>query len=137
MSCTLCDEPSTAGELVFENEAGRVLLHPDSAVAGHAMVVARRHVENYSDLSRDELHGFASLQHAAERALLEVTRADRSIVLKLGIQTPHLHIHVYPVSNRMTRAEVMKVLDAEVREMRPHGFADAVRKRIERLTASA
>jgi len=133
MSCALCE---SSPDLVFENAAGRVLLHPDSAVAGHAMVVAARHVENLSDLEPDEVREFASLQHAAERALLDVTRTERAILLKLGITTPHLHVHIYPVRNTMSREEVMKVIDAEVREVRMEGFGEAVRERIERLTST-
>jgi diadenosine tetraphosphate (Ap4A) HIT family hydrolase len=135
MPCILCDDVHAAGDVVFENETGLVLLHPDSAVAGHAMVVSRRHVENLADLAPHESRAFAAVQHAAERALLDETGAGRAILLKLGIQVPHLHVHIYPVSNTMTRAEVMRVIDGEVREVRTTGFAGAVRARIERLTS--
>ena len=122
-SCVFCTDLAAAGETVFESDAGWLLLHPDSAVAGHAMVVAKRHVENLSDLPVDEFARFARLQHAAERALLEVTGADRAILLKMGIQTPHLHIHIYPVGGDATREDVMDAIDGKVKEDRSSDLA--------------
>lgn len=98
------------------------------------MLVARRHVENFADLTDSEAQQFARIQKVVERALLDVTRTDRAILLKLGIQVPHFHLHIYPVSSRMNRAEVLRVIDAKVSEEREPGFAAAVRERILRLT---
>jgi diadenosine tetraphosphate (Ap4A) HIT family hydrolase len=70
----------------------------------------------------------------AERALLNATGTDRAILLKLGIAVPHLHIHIYPVSRKLTRADVMRIINAEVSEERPPGFAKAVRDGILHLT---
>ncbi len=123
MPCIFCTDVKAAGEIVFENDDAWVLLHPDSAVAGHAMVVAKRHVENVSDLPPDAFARFANVQHSAERALLKVTGAERAILLKLGIQTPHLHMHIYPVRRDATRQEVMDAIDGKVREERPADFA--------------
>ena len=130
MTCVFCTDVKAAGQIVFENDAAWVLLHPDSAVAGHAMVVAKRHVENASDLPPDEFTRFAIVQHAAERALLEVTGAERAIVLKLGIQTPHLHVHIYPGRRDVTRQDVMDAIDGKVREERPADFAARLTRRM-------
>src|SRR5687768_9004797 len=126
--CVFCDDLSSSGEVVFTNDVAHVVLHPDSAVRGHAMVVAKRHVENIADLSGNEARELALVQRAAERALLDATGADRAILLKLGIQVPHLHIHIYPVPDTMTRADVMAVIDARVSEVREPGFAADIRK---------
>ncbi|HVS31843.1 MAG TPA: HIT family protein [Thermoanaerobaculia bacterium] len=122
-SCVFCTDLAAAGETVFENDVVWVLLHPDAAVAGHAMVVSKAHVENASELPLDTWQRFTAVQHAAERALLEVTGADRAILLKLGIQTPHLHIHIYPVSRGATREDVMDAIDGQVKEERSSDLA--------------
>jgi diadenosine tetraphosphate (Ap4A) HIT family hydrolase len=103
-----------------------VLLHEDSAVRGHAMVVWRAHVENVSDLSEQDAAHFARVHHAAEKALLAVTGAERAVLLKLGIMTPHLHLHIYPLSAALDRAAVMAILDGKTREEREPGFAARV-----------
>lgn len=103
-----------------------VLLHEDSAVRGHAMVVWRAHVENFSGLSEEDALHFARVHRAAERALLEVTGAERAVLLKLGIMTPHLHLHIYPVSASLDRAAVMAIIDGKTREEREADFAARV-----------
>ncbi len=129
MTCSLCDLAS-AGEIVFMNEFASVLIHPDWAVPGHAMVVASRHVENASDLESAEWLGFAETARNAERVLLDVTGADRAILMKLGIQTPHLHLHIYPVSASLDRAAVMAVIDARVSVSRDDSLVEKVRARM-------
>jgi len=136
-SCQLCAANlSSAGERAFDFGNWVLLLHPDSAVRGHALLVATRHVENFADLTDAEAQQFARVQKIAERALLDVTGSDRAILLKLGIQTPHFHLHIYPVSRAMTREDVQQVIDAKVTEQRESDFVMTVRKRIESLTAS-
>ena len=113
MKCPLCAHEY---EAVYEDERVAVALHEDWAVRGHAMVIWKTHVENISNLSIDELQELARVYQRAERILLDLTHSDRAIVLKLGIATPHLHIHIYPVSAALTRAEVMKIIEAQTRE---------------------
>lgn len=79
------------------------------------MVVAKRHVENYSDLEAVEAAQFSGVQHRLERGLLAATNADRVIMLKLGLQTPHLHLHLYPVSRGLDRNAVMRAFEARIR----------------------
>ncbi len=93
-----------------------VILHDDWAVRGHAMVVWKEHVENVAGLTLDDYLHFAAVHHRAERALLAVTRADRAILLKLGIATPHLHLHIYPVSAALDRGQVMEIIDGRGRD---------------------
>jgi diadenosine tetraphosphate (Ap4A) HIT family hydrolase len=113
MTCVFCHEPRDAGALVSEDEKLFVILHNDRAVRGHAMIVWKKHVENVADLTADEYAHFASVHHRVEKALLDVTHADRAILLKLGIVTPHLHLHIYPVSASLDRAQVMEMIDGK------------------------
>ncbi len=126
MTCALCDPP--AGDLVYEDERTRVVLHEDGSPRGHAMVIAKRHVENASDLDEDEWLHLTRVWHRAERALLDATGADRAIILKLGILTPHLHVHIYPVSSSATRAEVFDAFDGNARTERDEEFVEKVRQ---------
>ena len=126
MSCALCGSPG--GDLVYEDEQTRVVLHEDGSPRGHAMVIAKRHVENASDLDEEQWLHLARVWQRAERALLDATGADRAIILKLGILTPHLHVHIYPVSSNATRAEVFDAFDGKARTKRDEEFVEKVRK---------
>jgi len=130
MPCVFCDDPRSAGELLFEDDRVLVILHNDWAVRGHAMVVWKAHVENVADLTVDEYVHFAAVHHRAERALLAATGAYRAILLKLGIATPHLHLHVYPVSASLERAAVMEIIDGRVRDTFDQALLDELRERL-------
>ena len=109
MPCVFCTNPSEAGTLLAEDERTWTVLHP----AGQVMIVAKRHVENVSDLDVEEWLQVARVWHGAERELREATGAVRVIVMKLGIQTPHLHVHLYPFDAQATREEVFAVIDGK------------------------
>jgi diadenosine tetraphosphate (Ap4A) HIT family hydrolase len=110
--------------------AARVVFHEDWAVRGHVMVVAQEHVENLSQLSHPS--AFVSVFLRTEEALLAATGCERAIVLKLGIMTPHLHLHIYPVSASATRAEVMAAIDGTTRVPRDEALIDQVRYALSR-----
>jgi diadenosine tetraphosphate (Ap4A) HIT family hydrolase len=128
VACTFCADPLSAGELVFEDDRVWVLLHPDWSPRGHAMVVAKRHVENASALDEDEWLHLARVWHRTERVLLDATGAERAIILKLGIMTPHLHVHIYPMSATATREEVFAAIDGKAHEPHDESFVVAIRK---------
>jgi diadenosine tetraphosphate (Ap4A) HIT family hydrolase len=130
MSCVFCNDPHAAGEVLFEDDRVLVLLHEDWAVRGHAMGVWKAHVENVAELSADESAHFAAVHHRAERALLAATGAERAILLKLGIATPHLHLHIYPVSASLDRAAVMEIIEGRVRDGFDQTLVDELRERL-------
>lgn len=127
MSCVFCKDLGSAGGLVFEDDRVWVLLHPDWSPRGHAMVVAKSHVENASDLDEAAWLELARVWHRAERVLLDATGADRAIILKLGILTPHLHVHIYPMSAQATRDDVFDAIEGKKNEPRDETFIDRVR----------
>ena len=92
------------------------------------MVVWKSHVENFSDLNDEDASHFSQMHHAAERALLAATGAERAILMKLGIATPHLHLHIYPVSASLDRAAVFAIIDGKTRVARDEIFVETVRR---------
>ena len=120
-------------ELVYEDDVAAVAIHEDWAVRGHAMVIAKQHVENLSELF--DADRFMKVYRKAEKVLLQLTGADRAIILKLGIVTPHLHLHIYPVSAALDRRAVMDIIDARVRVERDDSFVAHVRMSLD-TTAS-
>jgi len=130
MTCVFCTDVRNAGEVLAEDDRLWIVLHHDWSVRGHAMVVWKKHVENIADLTLDEAVHFALAHHRAERALLAATGAERAIILKLGIATPHLHVHIYPVSAALDRAAVMEIIDARVRQPADEAFVAELRERL-------
>lgn len=91
------------------------------------MVVAKAHVENASALDEEDWLQFARVWHRAERILLDLTGAERAIILKLGIMTPHLHVHIYPMRAADTREDVFAAFDGKRAEPRDEAFVAALR----------
>lgn len=127
MQCIFCTDPSRGGEVIHESAHAWVVLHEDWAVPGHAMIVSRRHIENASDLTDHEWEHFSAVWRRAERALLAATESDRAVVMKLGLATPHLHVHIYPVSRNLTREEVFAAIDAKTRAPRDERLVEKLR----------
>lgn len=107
MPCVFCTDVTRSGRVVAEDEHTWSIVHPE----GQLMIVAKRHVENVSDLDEEEWLHVARVWHRAERDLRAQTGAERVIVMKLGIQTPHLHVHLYPFSKDDTREQIFDVID--------------------------
>lgn len=125
-----CTNPANVGEVVFEDKRCLVVLHDDWSPRGHAMVVAKRHIENASDLDEDEWLHLARVWHRAERVILDATGADRAILFKLGILTPHLHVHIYPMAKGDTRDDVFQAFDGHKRDEKDPAFVDTIRQRL-------
>jgi len=130
MPCVFCSDLASAGEVVYEDARSWVILHPDWSPRGHAMVVAKQHAENASALDEDSWLQLARVFREAERVLLALTNTQRAIVLKLGIQTPHLHLHICPMAETATRAEVFEAIDGKRRETRDDEFVRECRSRL-------
>jgi diadenosine tetraphosphate (Ap4A) HIT family hydrolase len=127
--CVFCNDLNTL-ELVYEDDSTAVALHEDWAVRGHAMVIAKQHVENLSELP-DADH-FMRVYRNTERALLRLTGAERAVIVKLGIVTPHLHLHIYPVSASLDRAAVMNIIEGRTHVARDEAFVRALREAMSR-----
>ena len=136
MSCVFCDDVHRAGDVVAEDARLWIVLHEDWAVRGHGMIVWKRHVENAADLALGDWLHFAATHHRLERALLAATGAERAVILKLGIATPHLHVHLYPVAAALDRAAVMAIIDAKARVPRDEAFVADLRARLDRAAAT-
>ena len=111
MTCAFCDDVRSTGTLLFEDEDTWVVLHPDWSPRGHVMVVARTHVQNASELEPEAWERVLRVWHRVERVVLRETKTQRAIMMKLGLQTPHLHLHLYPVSSALTRADVFAAIE--------------------------
>ncbi len=68
----------------------------------------------------------------AERAVLAVSGVERAMMLKLGIQVPHLHVHIYPMDRSASRATVFEAFDgrskAELNDAQREAFTDTVER---------
>src|SRR3954465_10144328 len=91
-SCLFCSNANnfgSIGDLIYDDARCAVVLHDDWSVLGHAILIWKSDVGNFSDLSDEDARHFSRMHHALEKTLLAATGAERAILMKLGIATPH------------------------------------------------
>lgn len=101
--CALVKRATGCAELLAESERGVALLDRFGSRPGHAIVIAREHVEETTKLGWPT---YAELQRLAYDAATAIERAlapARTFLAVLGASAqlpmsfPHFHIHVLPV----------------------------------------
>jgi diadenosine tetraphosphate (Ap4A) HIT family hydrolase len=87
---------------------GRFVYADDQVVAfltiaplrpGHTLVVPRREVANWLDLSEAELHAIWSACRTVGKAIDEAFSPQRVAALLLGLEVPHVHVHLVPIDS--------------------------------------
>lgn len=94
MSCELCDKPG--GELLWQNDLGRVVLVDDPYYPGFCRVILNRHVKEMTDLTESERLQLMSMVFAVESTVRLVVQPDKINLASLGNVVPHLHWHIIP-----------------------------------------
>jgi diadenosine tetraphosphate (Ap4A) HIT family hydrolase len=95
--CELC-EPK---EVVFESEFAYVRYDSNSLAAGHVIVVPKRHVADFFDMSGAEQGSVLALLNRARRLVQEKQKPDGynigvNIGAVAGQSRMHVHVHLIP-----------------------------------------
>ncbi|HSM01807.1 MAG TPA: HIT family protein [Acidimicrobiia bacterium] len=83
---------------VYEDERTYAFLDINPRQEGHTLVVPRREVDYIFDLPSED---YEALWKAVERvatALKAVTHCERVVVLVVGYEVPHVHVHLIPTN---------------------------------------
>lgn len=99
MSCPFCSLPPE--RIVAANQAGWMVRDGYPVSPGHTLIISRRHVGSFFELSEEERAGMFSL---LEKAKVELHASHGPQGYNIGINdgpvagqtVPHLHIHLIP-----------------------------------------
>lgn len=83
--------------IFYEDKNVVVMLDDDWIIKGHTLVISKKHVENLSELSPEEVTGFATICSKVEKLLLQELQVNKAVILKSGGLVPHFHFHIYPM----------------------------------------
>ena len=99
--CPFCKEEILEAQAFYESELAVGLLTYKPAVPGHVLIIPKRHVERFEELSAAEMGAIQDLirkVHEAEKALFG--KDDYLLIQKNGLSAgqsvPHLHFHYLP-----------------------------------------
>lgn len=112
-----------AGEIpsykVAEDDKHYAFLDINPVAKGHTLVIPKREVDYIFDLSDDELAELHVFAKKVAKALGKAVPCQRVGVAVMGLEVPHAHIHLIPISRESDmdfRKEHLKLSDEEMKE---------------------
>ena len=99
--CPFCDPEVIERQKVYENDLILVLYTHKPVTEGHCLIIPKRHVERFEELSEQEA---IQLFHAVQKVdqAVEKTLGTRPYILlqkngsQVGQSVPHVHVHYIP-----------------------------------------
>ena len=112
------------GHIVAETDEFAALLDIRPMMEGHTLCVPKREVDYYFDLAEEEIAGLAIFSRRVARALKSVVDCKRVAVGVLGLEVPHAHVHLVPIT---TERDFRFGKSVEVSDERMAELADQIR----------
>jgi histidine triad (HIT) family protein len=85
--------------IVAENETCFAFLDIAPLAVGHTLVVPKREVDKYFDLSDEEISQINIFSKTVSAAIEKVVPCKRIGVAVIGLEVPHAHIHLIPLNS--------------------------------------
>ena len=87
------------GYIVAEDEHYIAFLDINPLVLGHTLVVPKKEVDFIFDLDDDTLAGLQLFAKKVAHAIKKVVPCRRIGVAVIGLEVPHTHVHLVPMSS--------------------------------------
>ena len=109
---------------IAESELFFAFLDINPVAPGHTIVIPRVEVDRFFDLPIRELNGILAFAKPIAAALEKVVPCNRVGLLVAGLEIPHAHLHLVPISGmgelnfanaRPADAEELRALAANIR----------------------
>ncbi|MFT7155582.1 MAG: histidine triad (HIT) family protein [Parvicella sp.] len=84
---------------IAESDSCFAFLDINPLIEGHVLVVPKNEVDELFDLSESELADLMSLSKKIAVAMKKVIPCKRIGITVIGLEVPHAHIHLLPISN--------------------------------------
>ncbi len=83
--------------MIWEDEVCVSFLDVRPLTPGHALVIPRAEVDQWTDLDADVAAHLMTVAHTVGRAQKTVFNPARIGLMIAGFEVPHAHVHVFPV----------------------------------------
>lgn len=100
MTCPFCLESNKEAEFASSKNF-RAIYNLAPILPGHSLVVPKKHIESFMEVSEGELHEMVSFSRHVMRGLLETFKVSGfNWTIQEGVEAgqtvPHLHLHLIP-----------------------------------------
>lgn len=100
-----------AGEIpsykIAEDENYIAFLDINPNVRGHTLVIPKKEVDKLFDLDKDTYDGLMNFSFRVAKALEKTIPCKRIGMSVIGLEVPHVHVHLIPI-NEMTDMQFVK-----------------------------
>jgi histidine triad (HIT) family protein len=84
---------------IWENDRFYSFLDANPINPGHLLIIPKRHVDYFFDLSNQEYVEIMEIARKIEGSLKKTTGAKRIGLIVNGFEIPHAHLHLIPLHN--------------------------------------
>ena len=100
-ACPFCDPQVLAAQAFYEDDLVLALLDRNPAFPGHCLIIPRRHVERFDELTEQEAQHVFSAIRITHRAVSAVFGTRAYLLLEkngreVAQDIPHVHMHYIP-----------------------------------------
>lgn len=86
------------GHFVLEDDLCVAIMTIAPKTRGHVMVIPRDEIDHWDDVPSDLMGHMMAVSRRIAKALKQCFRCERVGVLLEGLEVPHTHIHLIPIS---------------------------------------
>ena len=112
---------------VAENDSFYAFLDINPNAKGHMLVVPKKEVNKLFDLNEETYNGLMNFSRKIAKAMEKVIPCDRIGMAVIGLEVPHVHVHLIPL-NAMEDIQFMKKVILRDEEFR--AIAAAISKNL-------
>ncbi len=124
------------GRFVWKDDVCVAFLSIAPLKPGHTLVVSRAEKDHWLDLSSETAQHLTHVSHCIGRAIQAVWNPEKVGTMILGLEVPHVHVHVVPIwgprdldfdnADANAKPENLDAAAAQlVAELRQRGHAEA------------
>ena len=112
---------------VAENDSFYAFLDINPNAKGHTLVVSKKEVNKLFDLNEETYNGLMNFSRKIAKAMEKVIPCDRIGMAVIGLEVPHVHVHLIPLS---AMEDIQFVKKVKLRDEEFKAIAAAITKNL-------
>ena len=112
---------------VAENDSFYAFLDINPNAKGHTLVVPKKEVNKLFDLNEESYNGLMNFSRKIAKAMEKVIPCDRIGMAVIGLEVPHVHVHLIPLK---AMEDIQFTKKVKLRDVEFSAIATAITKNL-------